>query len=145
MEEAETRQGLVRFGVSVPVTLVRAFDERIAQLGYTNRSEAIRDLMRAHLVEAEWEQAHGQVVGTVTIIYDHEKPDLSQVLTSLQHRYVHAIVCTTHVHLDAHNCMEVIVLRGRAEEIQKIASSLISARGVKHGKLVCSTTGAELA
>jgi len=135
---------LVRFGVSVPEELVEAFDRRIQELGYTNRSEAVRDLMRAHLVQAEWEQATGQVVGTLTIIYDHEKPELAQVLTSLQHQYVHAIVCTTHVHLDAHNCMEVVVLRGGSEDIRKIATALISVRGVKHGQLVCTTTGATL-
>lgn len=135
---------IVRFGVSVPDKLVEAFDRRIEELGYTNRSEAVRDLMRAHLVEAEWEKATGEVVGTVTIIYDHEKPELAQVLTSLQHQFVHVIVCTTHVHLDAHNCMEVVVLRGGSADVRKIASALISARGVKHGQLVCTTTGATL-
>lgn len=144
MESTDRKSRLIRFGVSVPEELASAFDVRIARLGYKNRSEAIRDLMRAHLVEAEWERATGEVVGTVTIIYDHEKPELSQVLTSMQHEYVHVIVCTTHVHLDAHNCMEVIVLRGAVAEVQKIASSLISARGVKHGRLVCTTTGTEL-
>ncbi|MCL6476314.1 MAG: nickel-responsive transcriptional regulator NikR [Firmicutes bacterium] len=136
--------GLKRFGVSIPADLVDAFDHLIEGKGYRTRSEAIRDLMRDALVESEWESNTGEVVGTVTIVYNHEVREISRVLTQLQHQYVDAIVCTTHVHMDEHNCMEVLVVRGSAAQVQAIADKLISMRGVKHGKLVCTTTGRSL-
>jgi CopG family nickel-responsive transcriptional regulator len=135
----------VRFGVSLPASLTESFDESIRKKGYATRSEAIRDLMRRHLVDEQWEQADGQVIATVTIVYDHETRELSRVLNSLQHRFYDAIVCTTHVHVDAHHCLEVIILRGTSEEVRTIADRLISTRGVKHGRLVCTTTGEGLA
>jgi CopG family nickel-responsive transcriptional regulator len=135
---------VVRFSVSIPSDLAEAFDRRILARGYANRSEAVRDLMRERLVEGEWEDHDAQVVGTATIVYNHEKPELMQELTRLQHAYHGAIVCSTHVHLDAHNCMEVVVLRGRAAEVHAIASALIAAKGVKHGKLVCTSVCADL-
>jgi CopG family nickel-responsive transcriptional regulator len=136
---------VVRFGVSIPAKLVKSFDESIRGKGYRNRSEAIRDIMRDHLVDSEWGgESPDEVVGTVTIVYDHEVRDLSSALTSLQHESHDAIVCTTHIHLDEHNCLEVIVVRGRGDEIRAIADKLISTRGVKHGKLVCTTTGKRL-
>jgi CopG family nickel-responsive transcriptional regulator len=134
-----------RFGVSIPRELVRRFDARIRGKGYPTRSEAIRDLMRDYLVSGEWEKARGQVVGTVTIVYGHETRELTHVLTELQHRYRGAIVCSTHVHLDAHNCVEVIVVKGRTQEVRAIADRLITTRGVQHGKLVCTGTGEGLA
>jgi len=136
---------LKRFGVSIPADLVDTFDRLIKGKGYRTRSEAIRDLMRDALVESEWESNAGEVVGTVTIVYNHEVREISRVLTQLQHQYLDAIVCTTHVHMDEHNCMEVLVVRGAAAEVQAIADKLISTRGVKHGKLVCTTTGKLLA
>jgi CopG family nickel-responsive transcriptional regulator len=136
---------LTRFGVSIPSELVKQFDESIRSRGYRTRSEAIRDIMREHLVEREWEGGNlGSVVGTVTIVYDHEVRELSNTLTSLQHEFHDAIVCTTHIHLDEHNCLEVIVVRGSGEQIRSIADRLISTRGVKHGKLMCTTTGRSL-
>jgi len=136
--------GVSRFGVSIPRELVRAFDTRIRRKGYRTRSEAIRDIMRDYLVSGEWERGRGQVVGTVTIVYDHATRELSRALTDLQHRFHGAIACTTHVHLDEHNCLEVIVVKGRADQVRAIADRLISTRGVKHGKLVCTTTGGKL-
>ena len=133
-----------RFGVSIPRKLVAAFDRRIKAKGYRTRSEAIRDIMRESLVAGEWESGQAQVVGTVTIVYGHERRELTQVLTELQHQFHDAIVCATHVHLDQHNCMEVIVVRGRGEQVRTIADRLISTRGVKHGKLVCTSTGRRL-
>lgn len=135
---------LKRFGVSIPADLVDAFDRLIQVKGYQNRSEAIRDLMRDALVESEWESDAGEVVGTVTIVYNHEARELSRKVTQLQHRAMDAVVCTTHVHLDEHNCMEVVVVRGSAEEVRAIADQLISMKGIKHGKLVCTTTGKSL-
>ncbi len=136
---------LKRFGVSIPAELVDAFDRLIESKGYRTRSEAVRDLMRDALVENEWEPDSGEVVGTVTIVYDHEVRELARMLTHIQHHYLHSIVCTTHVHLDEHHCMEVLVVRGSAQEVRTIADKLISTRGVKHGKLVCTTTGRSLA
>jgi len=134
-----------RFGVSIPERLVKAFDERIRAKGYQNRSEAIRDIMRDYLVAGEWEHKGGTVVGTITVVYDHETRELTHVLTELQHQYHGLVVCATHVHLDGHNCLEVIVVKGEAKDVQEVADRLISTRGVKHGKLVCTTTGAALA
>ncbi|MDI6828710.1 MAG: nickel-responsive transcriptional regulator NikR [Armatimonadota bacterium] len=135
---------VVRFGVSMPEELLESFDKRIQSKQYRTRSEAIRDIVRDYLVEGEWEHEEGQVVGTVTIVYDHETRELSNVLTGLQHRFHDAICCTTHVHLDEHNCLEVIVVKGSAKQVRTIADKLISTRGVKHGKLVCTTTGNSL-
>jgi len=134
-----------RFGVSIPRDLVKAFDARIRGKGYRTRSEAIRDIMRDYLVGGEWEAERGQVVGTVTIVYDHQTRELTQVLTELQHQYHDAITCATHVHLGKHNCLEVIVVKGRSAQVRAIADRLISTKGVKHGKLVCTTTGDSLA
>lgn len=135
---------LKRFGVSIPAELVDAFDRLIESKGYRTRSEAVRDLMRDALVESEWESDTSEVVGTVTIVYDHETRELARMLTHLQHHQLDSIVSTTHVHLDEHYCMEVVVVRGSAEEVRAIADRLISTRGVKHGKLVCTTTGKSL-
>lgn len=137
-------ENLLRFGVSIPRELVKAFDARIRSKGYRTRSEAIRDIMRDYLVEGQWESGQGEVVGTVTIVYDHHTRELGSVLTGLQHESHDAILCSTHVHLDQHNCLEVIVVKGTSEEIRSIADRLISTRGVKHGKLVCTTGGKEL-
>ncbi len=136
---------LKRFGVSIPSELVEAFDRLIERKGYRTRSEAVRDLMRDALVESEWESDTGEVVGTVTIVYDHAMRELARMLAHLQHHHLESIICTTHVHLDEHHCMEVVVLRGSAQQVRAIADKLISTRGVKHGKLVCTTTGKSLA
>jgi CopG family nickel-responsive transcriptional regulator len=132
---------VVRFGVSIPQKLIQAFDRRIKAKGYRTRSEAIRDVIRDFLVEGEWERHSGTVVGTVTVVYDHETRELTQVLTELQHRFRGGVRCSTHVHLDERNCLEVIVVKGTSRQVQAIADRLISTRGVKHGKLVCTTTG----
>lgn len=128
----------------MPPQLAKAFDRVIRRRGYTNRSEAIRDIIRAYLVEEQWAAQDKEVVGTVTLVYDHHKHDLECVLTDLQHQHHHCVLCSQHVHLDAHNCLETVVLRGDPQEVRSIADALIGTRGVKHGKLVCTTTGSEL-
>jgi CopG family transcriptional regulator, nickel-responsive regulator len=135
---------LVRFGVSIPDDLLEKFDVLIAEKGYTNRSEAIRDLIRDRLVEDQWGQDEHEVVGTVTVVYNHEQSDLAQKLTEIQHRKHDLIVSSVHVHLDAHNCLEVLIMRGRADEVRKAGQLLISTRGVKHGKITSTTTGQEI-
>ena len=136
---------VVRFGVSLPGELVKAFDKRLRAKGYRSRSEAIRDIMRDYLVGGQWESSSEFVVGTVTLVFDHHTRELNSVLTQVQHEFHDTVVCSTHVHLDEHNCVEVIIVRGKAKVLQAIADRLISTRGVKHGKLVYTTTGRELA
>lgn len=130
-----------RFGVSMEDDLLTRFDALIDERGYASRSEAIRDLIRQELVRTEWSDPDTEVVGTITVVYEHHEHELATVLVDLQHQHHSQIICTTHVHLDAHNCLEVIVIRGRTEDVGSIANALISARGVKHGQLVCTTTG----
>ncbi|MHB9026874.1 MAG: nickel-responsive transcriptional regulator NikR [Armatimonadota bacterium] len=131
---------LERFGVSMDDALLARFDELVEARGYSSRSEAIRDLVRGELVKAEWADPRAEVVGTITIVYEHHAHELSHVLAELQHQYHQAIVCSTHIHLDAHNCLEVVIVRGRSDEVKRIADALTSTRGVKHGQLACATT-----
>jgi CopG family nickel-responsive transcriptional regulator len=132
---------VMRFGVSIDARLLDRFDALSSEKGYVNRSEAIRDLMRNSLVEEQWVTGDEETVGTVTLVYDHHTSDLSDKLTEQQHSHHEAIVSTLHIHLDAHNCLEVVVLRGPATEIKRIADELIGTKGVKHGKFVATTTG----
>ncbi len=135
---------LVRFGVSIPDDLLDKFDVLIAEQGYTNRSEAIRDLIRNRFVEDEWSRLAEDVVGTVTVVYNHEQSELAQKLTEIQHRKHDLIISSVHVHLDQHNCLEVLIMRGAPAEVKKAGELLISTRGVKHGKITMTTTGKEL-
>lgn len=125
---------LQRFGISMPTQLLSAFDELISQQGYTNRSQAIRDLIRRELIDQTWEQSDEQIIGILNIVYDHHA-GLPDAITSVQHTHHEVIVCTVHVHLDEHRCMEVIVLRGAANQIKEIANLLISLKGVEYGRL----------
>ncbi len=133
-----------RFGVSMNAQLLDSFDRLIAEQGYSNRSEALRDIIRNYMIESQWESGDVDVIGTVTIVFDHHTRDLSDTLTDLQHDHHDEIICTTHVHLDHHNCLETVVMKGKAGNVRSIAERLISTRGVKHGKLVCTTTGKDL-
>ena len=135
---------ITRFGISMDSGLLEKFDRLIAGKGYTNRSEAIRDLVRDALVGEEWESGKSETVGAIAIVYDHDRRDLQEVLTRLQHRFYKTILSTLHIHLDEHNCLEIIATRGRAGDIRSIADQLIGAKGVKHGKLSLTTTGRHL-
>lgn len=135
---------VTRFGISMDSALLERFDRLIARKGYTNRSEAIRDLVRDSLVAEEWESGDEETVGAVSIVYDHDRRDLQEVLTRLQHRFHETILSTLHIHLDEHNCLEIVAARGKAAHIRSIADQLISAKGVKHGKLSLTTTGRHL-
>lgn len=135
---------LTRFGISIDQRLLERFDTLLDEKGYVNRSEAIRDLIRAALVEEDWARDDKEMVGTVTLVYDHHTRDLADKLTEQQHSHHDAIVSALHVHLDAHHCLEVVVVRGRAREVKRLADELIGTKGVKHGKLVTSTTGKDL-
>lgn len=136
--------GVTRFGVSLDEALLAQFDRVIARKGYTNRSEAIRDLIRQSLVREQWELGTDEVVGTLTLVYNHDVRDLSDKLTDLQHAHYKAIVSAMHVHLDAHHCLEVLVLRGKAKELKSIADRLIGTRGVKHGTFSATSEGRAL-
>ena len=129
-----------RFGVSMDKVLLAKLDAFIKGKGYANRSEAIRDFIRENLVEEEWETGQ-PVVGTVTLIYDHDALELPKKLTDLQHHFHKEIISTTHIHLDEHNCLEILALKGQGSRVKGIADKLIAAKGVKHGKLVMTTTG----
>ena len=129
---------LERFGVSMDGELLSRFDARTAERGYRTRSEALRDLVRQDLVQGAWEQPKAQVFGTVTLLYDHHAHGLAETLAELQHDHHASVLCTTHVHLDAHNCLEVVIVKGPSARVRRIADSLIAAKGVRHGQLVCS-------
>ncbi|MBE0501148.1 MAG: nickel-responsive transcriptional regulator NikR [Desulfuromonadales bacterium] len=135
---------LARFGISIDAQLLEKFDRLIGRKGYVNRSEAIRDLIRNTLVEESWQTGNEEMIGTVTLVYNHHTRELSDKLTEQQHNHHEAIVSTLHVHLDAHHCLEVVVVRGAANDVKRLADELIGTKGVKHGKLVTTTTGAGL-
>jgi CopG family transcriptional regulator, nickel-responsive regulator len=136
---------LVRFGVAMDEGLLAKFDELVARRGTAaNRSEAVRDLVRDTLVDEQWEAPDEEIVGTITMVFDHHANDLAEKLDSLQHAHHDKVVSSMHVHLDAHNCLEVIVVRGESGEIRRIAEALLGTKGVKHGKLVTTTTGHHL-
>ena len=126
---------VARFGVSCDGELLGRFDERIRQEGYGNRSEALADLMREHLLRNKL-QGDAEVVGTVAIVYDHHQRELSERLLDLQHQHHTSVISTLHVHLNHHDCLEILVIRGPAVAVQELADRLISIRGVKHGRLM---------
>lgn len=134
---------LVRFGVSLDHHLLDDFDRLISQKNYTNRSEALRDLIRDTLVSRDWDE-NKETVGTITIVYNHHIHDLTEKLTDIQHRHHQLVLSAMHVHLDHHHCLEVLVVRGRGRDIRKVADTLIGTKGVKHGKLTMTTTGQSL-
>lgn len=135
---------IVRFGVSMEKNLLASFDELISRKGYANRSEALRDLVRDHLVEEEWKVEKKEMIGTITIVYNHHTRGLSDILIDLQHHFHNLIISTMHLHMDEDNCLEVLVVKGMVDKIKSVADKLISTRGVKHGKLTMTTTGKEL-
>lgn len=129
---------LSRIGVAIDSELLEQFDSLIAKRGYTNRSEAFRDLIRNELVQETWQVSDSLVFGTVTLVYDHHVRQLTDKLTELQHGYFSNIVANMHIHLDHHNCLEVILIRGKSSDVQKLANSLIAMKGVKHGRLTAT-------
>ncbi len=134
---------LKRFSISLDEQLLEQFDEYIRPRGYSNRSEAVRDLIRKVLVNEEWEQ-DSEVVGVVSIVYNHHQPQLQEKITELQHTYHQLITSTTHVHMEHHNCLEVTIVKGRATLVRELAEKLMALRGVKDGNLAMSSTGGHL-
>jgi len=136
--------GLCRFSISMPATLARQLTALVRAKGYANRSQAVADLVRSRLVEHHQELGDREIAGTITLVYDHHKPHLQAALTDIQHDHHAVIVSTMHVHLDHHNCLEVLVVRGKGAVIRQIADELLAAKGVKHGRLTITTTGKDL-
>jgi len=127
---------ITRFGVSIEPDLLKKFDKMIKKEGYTNRSEAIRDLIRKNLITEKNKNPETKAIGTLTMIYDHHVRNLTNKLLDLQHDHTKEILTTTHVHIDHHNCLEVLVLKGKTGDIQKLADNIKALRGIKHGELV---------
>lgn len=135
---------LARFGVSLDEELLKQFDPFIGRLGYRSRSEAIRDLIRERLVAEEWQADKAPAMGVLSLVYSHDVRELSKKLTDIQHHHLGIILSSTHIHMDEHNCLEVVILKGPGKQIQEVAGHLLSAKGVKHGKLIMTTTGSRL-
>jgi CopG family nickel-responsive transcriptional regulator len=122
---------LVRFGVTVPGDILEEFDRRLEQSGKRNRSDMIRQMMRAHITEERWQEKEGQVYGTATLMYDHHSPLISKKLTAIQHEHGEVIVCSNHVHVDHDTCLECIILRGAASRIRAFIGALGKTKGLK--------------
>ena len=134
---------IVRFGVSLEKELLDKFDRLIKEKKYPNRSEAIRDLIRENLVKREWIEGK-EVAGAITLVFDHHKRELVNILTDIQHDFHTLIISSQHIHLDHDNCLEIIVVRGKPTEVRELADKLRAAKGVKYGSLSIATTGKEL-
>ena len=132
---------LIRFSVSMEQSLLKEFEALCSEKGYATRSEAIRDMIRNLLIEKELGNENTEGVGTLTLVYNHHQRDLEEKLTEYQHRHLHSIISTLHIHLTHHLCLEVMLLKGKAKNIKAIADGLVATKGVKHGKLVLTATG----
>jgi len=137
---ARKRVGVSRVTVSLEPELLAQFAEHIAARGYPTRSEAVKSLVRSALVQEEW-QTGRDVAGAIVMVYDHHRGGIVKKLTDIQHDFGEPIVCSQHVHLDHHHCMEVLAVRGRADVVRQAADRLLAAKGVQHGALTVTTTG----
>jgi CopG family nickel-responsive transcriptional regulator len=133
-----------RFSISLDEKLLTKFDNYINRRQYVNRSEAIRDMIRKSFVRSEWENVNKEVMGVISLVYDHHQPQLQERITEIQHHYHHQIISTTHIHMDHDNCLEVIIIRGKSPEVQQLAEKLNAIRGVKDTHLAMSSTGKAL-
>ena len=129
-------ENITRFGVSIEPALLKKFDKIIKKKGYTNRSEAIRDIIRKNLITEKTQDPQAPAIGTLTMIYDHHTGNLTNKLLDLQHKHSMDILSTTHIHIDHHNCLEVIVLKGKIGNIQRLADNIKALKGIKHGELI---------
>ncbi len=135
---------LTRFGISLESDLLARFDQLTANKGYPNRSEAIRDLIRDALVRYEWDEGDDDKVGTITLLFDHHRHEVTEKLRQAQHEHHDQIISTMHIHLDHDNCLEILAVKGKPRSVQKLADALIGMKGVKHGKMIATTTGKNL-
>ena len=134
---------LVRFGMSLEKDLLEKFDKLIRERNYTNRSEAFRDLIRQEFVKKQWIEG-GEIAGAITLIYDHHQKDFMGKITDIQHDFQKVIISTQHIHLDHNNCLEIIAVRGNPTDVTRLADTLRSIKGVKHGTLSMSSTGKDI-
>jgi CopG family transcriptional regulator, nickel-responsive regulator len=134
---------LARTGVSLEEDLLQEFDRLITKRGYKNRSEAFRDLIREALL-TETVHSNKPVVGTLTLVYDHHTPNLSEKLTEAQHSAGASVLAATHVHLDHHYCLEVVIMKGKSKDLQELADHMLALRGVELGKLVLTNSGKDI-
>ena len=125
----------IRFSVSLPRPLLEELDRRVVGRGYASRSELVRDMIRERLVEETWEKGEDEVAGVLTIVYDHHQRELNQHILDIQHRELVHVVATTHVHLDHHNCLETIIIRGRPAEIEQLSLEIRGLKGVRFSAL----------
>ena len=133
---------LVRFSVAMPKDLLMSFDDLVAKRGLAkNRSEVIRDLIREALVEEQWSDPDAVIVGTLTLVFDNHATDLQNKLGQIQYDARDKIISAMRIHLDTHNCLEIIAVRGKSTEVTRIADSLLGIKGVKHGGLAVTTNG----
>lgn len=124
-----------RVGVSFEPKLLNKFDILIKKKGYTNRSEAIRDLVRKEIIESDIKEEEGKVIGTLTIIYDHDVGNITDKLIHLQHHHHQEITFTTHIHIDNHTCLEIVVIQGILSRVKKFSENVKALKGIKHGQL----------
>ena len=136
IKRATMTEKITRFGVSIAPDLLDKFDKIIKKKGYNNRSEAIRDIIRKSIVKEDTISPDSDAIGTLTMIYDHHEGALTNKLLDLQHQHHNEILSTTHIHIDHHNCLEVLVLKGKTGEIKKLADNIKALKGIKHGELV---------
>ena len=134
---------LIKFGISLEKELSKKFDNRIRRKGYTNRSEAIRDMIRQDLVEQVWQEG-GEIAGAITLVYDHHKRELMNTITDIQHDFQTVIISAQHIHLDHNNCLEIVAVKGDPQKVLQLANLLKAVKGVKHGTLSMSATGKNL-
>ncbi|NQT46958.1 MAG: nickel-responsive transcriptional regulator NikR [Candidatus Omnitrophica bacterium] len=134
---------VVRFGISLPKGLSEKFDRLIKEVGYPNRSEAIRELIRKEFVSREWAKGDN-VAGSITLVYDHSGREFLKRLTEVQHHHHHTIISTQHIHLDHHNCLEIVIIKGKPREAESLLSELRSIKGLKHVSLAMATTGKKI-
>ena len=137
--ERATLEKITRFGVSIEPILLEKFDRMMKKKGYTNRSEAIRDIIREHLIIEHVKDPSAEVIGTLTLIYDHHTGPLVDQLLEIQHDNYQEILTSTHIHIDHNTCLEVLVLSGKTQNIQKLADTIKALKGIKHGELVTTS------
>ncbi|NCA70324.1 MAG: nickel-responsive transcriptional regulator NikR [Sphingobacteriia bacterium] len=125
----------IRFSVSLPRPLLEELDRRVVGKGYASRSELMRDLIRERMVEETWERGDQEVAGVLTIVYDHHQRELNQQILDIQHRQFVHVIATTHVHMDHHNCLETIIMRGLPAEIERLSLEIGGLRGVRFAEL----------
>jgi len=142
IKRATMVEKITRFGVSIEPDLLKKFDKVIKKEGYKNRSEKIRDMIRKDIVVEHSKNPNAKAVGTLTMIYDHHTGNLTNELLNLQHDHTSEILSTTHIHIDHHNCLEVLVLKGKTGNIQKLADNIKALKGIKHGELVITQSSA---